>query len=158
MAGVLIRWPQTSSAAPVVGPRRQRAVAPPEHQAATASVHLHRAKRRPPAPRHISKPPRRIETDTPLVPDAVAAAVLEEATVWLAESLPLAWRNELAERANAIYARNARFRRRIRGTGTTGREWLWAFTRHWLAGLLYEQRPHLHERLPDRYKMGRPLP
>lgn len=158
LPGSLIVWPQPLSAAPVVGPRRKRVARPPDHPVATPTVNLPRSKKRPLASGRIQKPPPRIEIDTPLVPDAVAVAVLEEATVWLAESLPRSWRNELAERANAIYARNAQFRQRIRGPGTRGRDCLWAFTRHWLAGLLCEHRPHLYERLPDSYYSGYPLP
>lgn len=33
----------------------------------------------------------RIETDTPIVPSAIASAVREEASVWLEEELPQAW-------------------------------------------------------------------
>lgn len=100
----------------------------------------------------------RIELDTPLVPRAVAEAVCEEAGVWLGQPLPRRWIRELTARANTIYAHNPRFRRKVRGPGTSGRDYLWAFARHWLAGLMWDRRPHLHARLPNSYSWGHPLP
>ena len=101
---------------------------------------------------------RRIETDTPVVPRAVAASVWEEARVWLGEELPPEWVNGLALRANAIYARNPRFRQIIQRRGNAGRDWLWAFTRHWLAAMILSHRPDWHARLPKRYNVGAALP
>jgi hypothetical protein len=80
------------------------------------------------------------------------------ASVWLGEPLPRRWIRELVARANTVYAHNQRFHRRIRGNGSTGRDYLWMFTRHWLAALLSEHRPHLHARLPRSYNAGDPLP
>ncbi len=99
-----------------------------------------------------------IELDTPLRPRAVAEDVLEEASVWLDEPLPRRWLRELIAEANTVYAHNERFRRTLRAKGNTGRAWLWIFTRHWLAALMYERRPHLHARLPESYNTGHPLP
>ena len=100
----------------------------------------------------------RIELDTPIVPSAIAVAVVEEAGVWLGQPLPRRWIRELTAYANTIYAHNPRFRRKVRGQGNTGRDYLWAFTRHWLAGLMWERRPQLHARLPNTYCVGHPLP
>lgn len=96
----------------------------------------------------------RIEADTPIVPRAVAMSVWEEACVWLDEELPRAWAHRLAARANVIYARNPRFRQIIRGHGNAGRDWLWAFTRHWLAARIQKYRPDLYVRLPRNYSVG----
>lgn len=101
---------------------------------------------------------RRIEQDTPIVPEAVATAVWEEACVWLDEELPRAWIRRLAVRANTTYTRNEPFRRMIRRSGDAGRDWLWAFTRHWLAAMIWKQRRHLHARLPASYNTGANLP
>lgn len=102
--------------------------------------------------------PARIEHDTPLVPHAIASAVWEEAGAWLGEELPREWLARLTERAEAVYASNARVRRRLRGPGNGGRDWLWTFTRHWLAALIWHHRPDLHARLPDSFNVGHPLP
>jgi len=100
----------------------------------------------------------RIELDTPIVPRAIAAAVVEEAGVWLGQPLPRRWVRELTAYANTVYAHNPRFRRKVRGAGNRGRDYLWAFTRHWLAGLMWERRPQLRARLPNTYCVGHPLP
>src|SRR5437879_881291 len=100
----------------------------------------------------------RIELDTPIVPRAVMEAVCEEAGVWLGQPLPRRWVRELTAYANTVYAHNPRFRRKVRAPGDRGRDYLWAFTRHWLAGLMWEQRPQLHARLPNSYSVGHPLP
>src|SRR6266496_3671367 len=60
--------------------------------------------------------------------------------------------------ANTVYAHNPSFRRKVRGQGTTGRDYLWAFVRHWLSGLMWERRPQLLARLPSSYCVGHPLP
>jgi hypothetical protein len=108
------------------------------------------------APRSPRVP--RIELDTPLVPWALMEAVCEEAGVWLGHPLPRRWIRELTARANTIYAHNPRFRRKVQGAGNRGRDFLWAFARHWLAGLAYERRPALYAKLPASYCVGHPLP
>ena len=100
----------------------------------------------------------RIESDTPIVPRAIMEAVCEEAGVWLGQPLPRRWIRELSARANSVYARNPRFRRKVRAKDLSGRDYLWAFTRHWLSGLMWERRPQLHARLPNFYNVGHPLP
>ena len=100
----------------------------------------------------------RIESDTPIVARAIMEAVCEEAGVWLGQPLPRRWIRELTARANAVYARNPRFRRKVRASGDSGRDYLWTFTRHWLAGLMWERRPQSHTRLPNSYGVGHPLP
>ena len=102
--------------------------------------------------------PATVERDTPLVPRAVAEAVWEEAGVWLGEPLPRRWIAELTARANTVYSRNGQFRRLLRRRGDEGRDWLWAFTRHWLAALLWKHRRELYARLPETYSVGHPLP
>jgi hypothetical protein len=107
----------------------------------------------------IARPPRRrIQNDTPVVPRAVAEAVWEEATVYLLVELPRAWVRRLAVRAQMAYHRNAHFRRLLHQNGDAGRDWLWAFTRHWLAAMIHERRPRLFPRLPHGYSLGGALP
>ncbi len=94
----------------------------------------------------------------PLVPRAVAAAVWEEASTWLGEPLPRRWIAQLTAHANTVYGGNECFRRRLRRQGDVGRDWLWAFMRHWLAALIRKHRPRQHGRLPAAYNVGQPLP
>ena len=39
-----------------------------------------------------------------------------------------------------------------------GRDYLWSFTRHRLAGLMWERRPQLQARLLNSYNVGQPWP
>ncbi len=100
----------------------------------------------------------RIETDTPIMPRAVAMSVWAEASAWLNESLPTEWIRRLAVRANVIYAHNPRFRQSLHGRANTGRDYLWAFTRHWLATLIRRHRREWYARLPVIYRVGGDLP
>ena len=99
-----------------------------------------------------------IETDTPLVVSAVAIFVWEEASLWLDQPLPQRWIRELIARANTVYAEDQDFRRKIRGRGDSGRDWLWIYTRHWLAALIRDRRPNLYRRLPSSFGGGRSWP
>lgn len=99
-----------------------------------------------------------IGRDTPLVPRVVAAEVLAEAEAWLEASLPPEWLAWLVFHAETVYRHNVRFRRRLREPGNRGRDWLWAFMRHWLAGLVGAYDMALFRRLPDGYGIGRPPP
>src|SRR5258706_8143733 len=112
----------------------------------------------PPVRTHRNRARFTIQREAPLVPRAVAEAVREEASVWLKEELPRSWIAQLARKADAIAARNASFRRRIFGSGDSGREWLWAFMRHWLSALILKHAPKLHRRLPSSFSVGHPLP
>lgn len=99
-----------------------------------------------------------IVAETPLVPRAAAEAVWEEACELVGEELPGEWIVVLIEKAEVIYSRSTRYRRRLRGSDRSGRDWLWAFMRHWLAALLLEHRPAWYARLPVRYAVGNPDP
>src|SRR6266540_6081033 len=88
-----------------------------------------------------------IVAETPLVPRAAAEAVWEEACALVGEELPGEWIVVLIEKAEGIYKHSPRFRRRLRGADRSGRDWLWAFMRHWLAALLLEHRPAWYARL-----------
>ena len=115
------------------------------------------------APSHVRstrlrKRRRQIEADTPIVPHAVAVMVWEEACAWLEVELPHNWITRLAARANVIYTHNARFRRLLQRSGNAGRDWLWAFTRHWLAAMILRRDDRLYAQLPASYSIGRDLP
>ena len=94
LPNALIHWPQPASAASAVSPELNDDLEP---------IGITKPM---PSPRRIREPQPRIEKETPLVPAAVAAAVCEEASLWLDTPLPREWRGVLARRANAIYVRN----------------------------------------------------
>ena len=87
----------------------------------------------------------------------LAEGVLAEAVVYLQTELPASWQGQLVTRANVIYQRNARFRALIRRDGEAGRDWLWAFMRHWLAALIRQHSPALYDQLPREYSVGKDL-
>jgi hypothetical protein len=91
---------------------------------------------------------------TPLVPQAVAGSVMEEASTWLGTDLPKEWTVALANKAVVLYASHRRFRCLVSQSGDRGREWLWAFMRHWLSALVYRYNPGLYNRLPASYSAG----
>jgi hypothetical protein len=98
----------------------------------------------------------RIAAETEIVPQAVAAAVCAEAGTWLGAAMPKRWMDELVERAETVYQHNAQFARSLRRR--SGRDCLWAFTRHWLFAMLASRRPDLAARLPSSYAIGQDLP
>lgn len=95
---------------------------------------------------------------TPLVPCAVADAVHEEASVWLRTELPPPWIPELAAKADTVAKRNRQFHRLIQRSGDAGRDWLWAFMRHWLSAKILAHDRRLHRLLPAAYASGGELP
>ena len=95
-----------------------------------------------------------IERDTVILPWVVAESVWQEACTYLNTELPREWVRRLAIRAEVHYQRNAQFRACIRGRGNTGRDYLWAFNRHWLAALIRRHDETLFARLPSDYALG----
>jgi hypothetical protein len=68
---------------------------------------------------------------------------------------PRAWMLDLTRRAHKISAHNEKFRQRLNARKNSGRDYLFAFMRHWISGLIIETYPHLADRLPRDYKVGR---
>lgn len=99
-----------------------------------------------------------LETATPLVASVIARETLDEASRWLGEPLPSRYAAGLAHRARRFFVHSPRHRHRWISSPEAGREWLYAFMRHWLAARLYAERPVLYARLPERYRTGQPLP
>jgi hypothetical protein len=98
----------------------------------------------------------------PRWPEALAADVVADSVVWevsqfLRVKLPreryVSW---LTIRAVRCFQHDPAFRRKIRGA--VCREWLYAFCRHWLSGLLRRERPDLWHCLPAGFSVGYPLP
>ena len=103
----------------------------------------------------------RIEDDTPILPYAVADSVINEVDRCVPLHMSIgeqrALVDKLADHADAIYARNESFRKKIRGRGDTGRDYLYAFMRHWLSSELKKTRPHVFEQLPQSFMNGEEL-
>jgi len=64
--------------------------------------------------------------------------------------------DQLAHRAEAVFAHHPSLQRRFKST--RGREFILMFMRHWLAGVLAKERPALFRQLPESFKVGHPLP
>jgi len=90
--------------------------------------------------------------------EAYKSGVCSEVSVWLGTALPPGWVELLVEKAEIVAAHDPRFRGRLGERGDRGRDWLWAFMRHWLAALLKQQQPAWYARLPAAYNVGHPLP
>jgi len=94
----------------------------------------------------------------PIVPEAAARAIVQDAAAFLGQALPGEWVVLLVEHAEELCAANADFRRRLNTKGNEGRDRLWAFMRHWLCAKIARQFPKLHRRLPREYAVGGELP
>ncbi len=96
-----------------------------------------------------------IEESTPLLPDVVAASVVAEVsgliTLYGEGHHPAAI---LADRAEVHFQKTPTFRRKI--LGDSGREHLYAYMRHWLAGMLIAAGCPRNE-LPAGWANGQPL-
>ena len=98
-----------------------------------------------------------IEAETPLLPELIAESVIGEVERCVGRRLPDAWIRHLAERAARCYNGNDQFRRRLNRPGNECREWLYAFMRHWITGLLENFDAALLPRLPYGFSIGRKL-
>lgn len=67
-----------------------------------------------------------------LVPEAVAAAVMEEFAAERSVTLPRQWKGRLVARAKRHAATHPHFRRLLCRPEDESRDWLWTFMRHWL--------------------------
>jgi len=74
-----------------------------------------------------------IERDTPIVLLAMAESVCQEAAVLLGMELDLVhYGDYLVKYAAAVYEHNADFKRKVKGKGNKGRDYLRSFMQHWL--------------------------
>ncbi|MCX7048344.1 MAG: hypothetical protein NTX50_23020 [Candidatus Sumerlaeota bacterium] len=100
-----------------------------------------------------------LESITGWWPEYLADCVVEEVEHHFREFLPecLSYRlvEMLSQRAKYLFEVNDQYRRRI--SGRNGRKWLLVFYRHWLSSYLAKSKPTLALRLPDSFKIGRPL-
>lgn len=96
------------------------------------------------------------ERHTTWCPLYLAWQVLDEARDYFRTEFSERYAEQLAGRAERVFAVNPFWQRRYRRAN--GREELLASMRHWLAGVLAREKPALFRALPESYKPGKPLP
>jgi hypothetical protein len=103
-----------------------------------------------------------IETDTPILPFVVADSVVREVGGYLNWEYPQddSVQTYLADYAERVYAHNPMFAKRINTRrAEIGRDTLYAFMRHWMAGWIKDNLGcDMFHRLPQSYCVGRELP
>ncbi|HZL12557.1 MAG TPA: hypothetical protein VFC85_00300 [Verrucomicrobiae bacterium] len=104
----------------------------------------------------IYPPVTRFERRTSHCPLYVALFILDEARNYFWTELPPDLADELAQKAEIVFAGNARWRKKIQGR--RGRAYLEMFMRHWLASALFQRKSPLFRQLPPEFKIGKPLP
>ena len=102
--------------------------------------------------------PTALERDTLLMPEAIAASVVQEAERFLQADLPDGFAGRLAAKAHHLYPRHRHFKKMLNRPGNFGRHNLYVYMRHWTAGWLKRERNPLHKKLPYSFGMGRRLP
>ena len=102
--------------------------------------------------------PTALERDTLLMPDAIAASVVQEAERFLKADLPAGFAERLAAKAHHLYPRHRHFKKMLNRPGNFGRHNLYVYMRHWTAGWLKRERFALYKKLPRSFAMGWRLP
>ena len=92
--------------------------------------------------------PRSIEEDTGIIPEAVVDGVISEVNKLLHMNVEENIRSDiygyLTGYAEAVYANNPTFRKKIRSLangGNAGRDYLYSYMRHWITGELLKACP-----------------
>lgn len=100
--------------------------------------------------------PTELERDTLLMPEAIAESVVQEAERFLGVELPEGYAERLAAKAYYLYPRHKQFHKILNRPGNKGRNNLYVYMRHWVAGWLRKERSPLFKRLPWSYSLGQP--
>src|SRR5450759_2347474 len=111
------------------------------------------------------------ERQTSHCPLYVAWVVLDEARDYFRTPIPEAFADQLAHRAEAVFARHPFWSRKAAPRGGRRRtlqaaqfqsqherDAILTSMRHWLAGVLAKEKPALFRDLPESFKVGQPLP
>jgi len=93
-----------------------------------------------------------------LWPKTIAESVVAEASRYLQAELPVDFPARLAAKAYHLYPRHRHFHKMLNRPGNRGRDNLYVYMRHWIAGWLKREQSRLFKRLPWEYALGRPLP
>ena len=111
-----------------------------------------------------------IEIDTPILPVVVADCVIQEVVGMFANKEDMHTHPDLialyehrygiadmlARKAERIYSasNHKRFTKVIRSAGNKGRDYLYMFMRHWMAGVIHSRYPGIWPYIPDGFKIG----
>lgn len=101
-------------------------------------------------------PVQNFERHTSHCPTYIAWLVLDEARDYFRTAIPESYADQLAHRAEAVFARNEVWQRQYQSA--RGRDYLLASMRHWLASVLAKENPALFRQLPESFQVGQPLP
>ena len=101
--------------------------------------------------------PTALERDTLLMPDAIAASVVQEAERFLKADLPANFAERLAAKAYYLYPRHKHFQKLLKAPGNRGRNHLYMYMRHWTAAWLKREHYALYQKLPRSFGLGQPL-
>jgi hypothetical protein len=107
-------------------------------------------------PENIYPPVTEFERRTGECPLFVALFILDEVRNYFWTDLPEDLADEVAQKAEIVFAGNTRWREKFQGR--RGRAYLEMFMRHWLAAALFKRRSPLFRELPDSFKNGKQLP
>ena len=86
----------------------------------------------------------------------MAMVILDQLKNYFWAELPEDLADEVAQKAEIVFAGNERWRRKFKGR--RGREYLVMFMRHWFSAALFKRQSPLFRQLPPDFKIGRPLP
>ena len=99
-----------------------------------------------------------ITDDVPaLLPHIIADSVCAEVYGHVGVELDRSVSDMLADRADAVYAANPRWSKKVRSEadgGNAGRDFLYMFMRHWVSGHLKRVNPAAFDRLPYGFTLG----
>ena len=106
------------------------------------------------------------ERATSYCPLYLAWRIVDEARDYFRTPIPEAFADQLAHRAEAVFAHQPFWARKASPRAGTRqqfeyrrqREFILMSMRHWLAGVLARERPALFRALPESFKVGHPLP
>jgi hypothetical protein len=95
---------------------------------------------------------RELPRETMPTPYVIAEIVCREGRHHVGSDVPMRYETWLVRRTRQLYASNNGFNRRLRSAA--GRDYLYAFLRHWLASRLTREHPRLARRLPAGFAIG----
>jgi hypothetical protein len=106
--------------------------------------------------KEIDPPITRFECQTGCCLLTTATVILDQLENYFWTDLPDGLAEEVAQRAETVFAIEARQRGQFQGH--YAREQITMFMRHWFSAALFKWDSRLYRELPDDFKIGKPLP